>query len=118
MVMRYLALWFGFTLCGCISSGAVTSQLDSWNGQSRNAVEKSWGKWDKSDANSYVFIANDAGVYSSSTNYLDSGASDVIQTHDGACKVVFIFGANNKVQQSSWSGSLGRCYQYTSKRTN
>jgi hypothetical protein len=115
--MRYLVLWFGCTFFfGCISSRTVTSQLDGWNGKSKQAVVKSWGKSVESDTNSLVYVASDAGVYSSSFNYLDSGSGDMIRTHDGRCRVVFTFGSDNKVQNASWAGSLGRCYQYTLER--
>lgn len=119
MVMRFLSLWLGSTLfCACISSGTVTSQLDGWNGKSKQAVEKSWGKSVESDINSLVYVAGDVGVYSSSSNYLDSGSGDVIRMHDGRCRVVFTFGSDNKVQKASWAGSLGRCYQYTLERNS
>lgn len=120
MKMRYLILlnWCGFAISGCISGDSVTTHLDSWKGQSRQAVEKYWGKSFAKKGNSLVYFARDTGVYSSSYNYLDSASADVIKVHDGQCKVVFSFDPDNVVKDLSWSGSLGRCYQYTLERSN
>lgn len=114
--MRIRRLWLApaFLIClgGCISSGEITAKLDSWKGKSKQVVEQSWGKAEQVNVNSFVYIAEDEGVFSASINYLDSNARETLQTHDGVCRIVFTFGSNNKVQQSTWSGSKGRCYQY------
>jgi hypothetical protein len=100
----------------CVSPEIIDKNLESWKGKDLNVVKKSWGMPDQASESKIVYHAENHGGDSINVNYLDSSAKEQITTHEGLCTVTFELDGDQKVKRFSWSGSRGRCYQFSANQ--
>ena len=100
-------------MSACISEHSVNKNLEDWQGKSSSAIHKAWGEPDRIENSLLIYSAQDRGVEVYGVNYLDSAKDSVVQVHDGFCQIVFEIGGDKNVKGASWTGSIGRCYQYS-----